>query len=624
MAIMIPNVIPDSASQSEKVIFETFKTIAQSRDWVVLHSILIDSKKIDFVIVIPALCSVICIKEVQGNDLRTAVSKAEEDMNALNERFATTYFASNSSLLLGHNVVSVDETPDDIGMKLTNYAYEICTPDVIEIISNWRYADNTEKYQDAQVQLDNLRSDLVSTGTTIARIFHNNLETGLPQLLHLTDDQLKVLQLVGCQLPSTVSAESSEQLNFESIEPKPRCVIDGAAGTGKTVLALELAKQRCEEGETVGLLCCNPYLSHRFESWAKTLTNDHGGKVLAGTPATLPFRAFEENSILKDKHQQRLTASPNLEGSLKLGYLDTGWPQFINDTIVDIERIMDRKVDATEQEGIFDYLIVDEAQNLSEQMFLSLMDKMLKGGLAHGKWIMFGDFTNQNLVFARLANKGTDVLRKFGHVSLDWHEHKLEINCRNTHEIASTVAKLVRIKTPPKSGVHGPLVQIEYFESKENLGEKLDALISDLKENRGFSSQQIILLTSTKHDGDESDKDKFYFDTNREYGGWELLNISEVKETTVPTDAERILHLSTPDPNTPIRYSDVYDFQGLESDAAILVLPVVTKIVGGRPIIPKFEHRRRLLYTGMSRAKAMLIILAQESYKKSLEPSGLS
>ena len=657
---MIPPEIPDDAPMFKKMIFETLKIVAKARDWIVLHGVEIpagnnstNSREIDFIILIPDVLSVICLEVVTDKPLTSTLDDTQSVLEVLRNHYVTSHFHSDSPLSLGcavafPNVVKFKEEelpehlapmfqkaelpahldlmvgtgnepcnaldPDSLGVTLTSYA--------VDLTKDWESLSDLNELAEAQITLDDLRSDLVSTGKTIARIFHYNLQTGRPQLLDLTDDQLKVLQLVGCPPPSIVPSDSSEQLNLESIEPKPRCVIDGAAGTGKTVLALELAKQRCEEGDIVGLLCCNPYLSHRFESWAKTLTSHKDGKVVAGTPATLPLWCFGEDSTLKDKHKQRLTASPNLEGSLKLGYLDEGWHQFIDNTIVDLEQIVDHKVDATEQQVIFDYLIVDEAQNLSDQMFLRLMNKMLKGGLTDGKWAMFGDFTNQNLVFSRLSDKGTNVLKNFGTVSLDREECKLEINCRNTYEIASTVAKLVRIKAPPKSGVHGPFVQIEYFESKENLGEQLNSLISDLKENKGFSSQQIILLTSTKHDGDESDK--FDFDTNRTYGGWKLLNISEVKETTAPKDAERILRLSDPDSETPIRYSDVYDFQGLESDAAILVLPVVTKIVAGRPILPKYEHRRRLLYTGMSRAKAMLIILAQEPYRDSLEPRGLS
>ena len=123
---------------------------------------------------------------------------------------------------------------------------------------------------------------------------------------------------------------------------------------------------------------------------AETLSGNSKGKIIAGTPAKLPLRVFREGSSLNEKHQGRIGASPDLEGSLKLGYVNDGWQQFITETIEDLGTL--------EQGRLFDYLIVDEAQNLCDEMFLNLQNALLEGGLKDGRWIMFGDFTNQNIV----------------------------------------------------------------------------------------------------------------------------------------------------------------------------------------------------------------------------------
>ena len=348
--------------------------------------------------------------------------------------------------------------------------------------------------QNAQEEFNNLRDLLEPSPIIITQkpetIFRSDLETLRPQLLRLTTDQLNSLKRVG--------------LN-------DRCVIDGAAGTGKTVLAMELARQRCELGETVALLCSNPNLSDRFDRWARTLPKDNGGRVVASTPATLPFWAFRNDDVLKNRHRKRIANSPELEESLKRGYrLDDKWPSFIDETVEELGA-----------GGVFDYLIVDEAQNLCDEMFLKLMNALLKGGLSEGPWTMFGDFTNQNIVASRLTRDGRKVLKNFSK-DLHWANDELETNCRNTHEIAAAVAQFVDIESPPMSGVHGPIVQIEYFKAPEKLGEKLDHLIDDLKK-RNFLSRQIILLSSGSDE----------FNTERPYGGWTLLNIREAKEVTV-------------------------------------------------------------------------------------------
>jgi superfamily II DNA or RNA helicase len=209
---------------------------------------------------------------------------------------------------------------------------------------------------------------ITSSPKTITR---SDLESLSLQLLRLTNDQRNSLKRV---------------------EINDRCVINGAAGTGKTVLAMELARQRCEAGETVALLCSNPNLSRRFKRWTETLSHKKGGRVVAGTPATLPSWAFRKDRTRSEKHRKRLRDSPELEASLKFGYLDEKWKQFIDETVEDLG-----------QEGIFDYLIVDEAQNLCDEVFLKLMDALLKDGLANGRWTVFGDFDYQNIVSPRLT-----------------------------------------------------------------------------------------------------------------------------------------------------------------------------------------------------------------------------
>ena len=616
MAIMIPSEISDNAPESEKIIFENLIRAPQARNWVVFHSEYVDNPKnptkpreIDFLILIPEYCAIICLEakggiyeishrmwysRLSGQPITPSPpDQARTAMFALKNEFEASYFGPDSLLSLGCAVAFTDsqfpcdarkpiqalilersETrdPNKLVKKLADYADNLPTQRVRRLLDT-----NRNKWLEALKALDNLKLELEPEETVIIqppkRITRQDLETLHPQLLRLTNDQLNSLKRVG--------------LN-------DRCVIDGAAGTGKTVLAMELARQRCEEGESVALLCSNLNLSRRFVRWAGTLSSDRGGRVVVGTPASLPFGLFQENSTLSNKHHQRLEKWPQLEESLKLGYLDNGWSPFIDEVIGDIG-----------PEDIFDYLIVDEAQNLCDEVFLKLMDVLLKGGLTNGRWTMFGDFVNQDIVSSR--PKGIDVLIDFG---LNWSNDMLETNCRNTHEISDAVARLVDIESPPMSGVHGPLVQIEYFKSLEELGDLLDSLVVNFKDKH-FLSRQIILLSSGS--GDE-------FDTKRAYGGWTLLNI---REEAVPTlkSREGVLVYDDTSSSDTLRYSDVYDFQGLESDLAILVLPVADDqvVLAGGITLPREEHLNRMLYTGMSRAKTMLIVVAHESYRETLE-----
>lgn len=647
MARMIPPEIPESAPPSEKIIFENLMRAPQN--WVVFHSEYVDNpnnparaREIDFLIFTDT-CSIICL-EVKGGSYiidsnqwyrlpsrelvnPSPTQQSRSAMFAFQNEFSSSYFGSNSLLSVGCAVALTDSEfpstarqprealviertdardPYKLSRALSDYADALPTNRVKRLL-----VENREKCIEALTARDDLLFELEQTMIVDPpeRITRQDLDTLRPQLLRLTNDQINSLKRT--------------DLN-------DRCVIDGAAGTGKTVLALELARRRCEAGETVALLCSNPNLSRRFEGWAKTLpdntdngTRDDtrwnriekwvkripgniGGRIVAGTPATLPLGAFIADRTRLKRHRQRLEqarqsgpeGSSILEESLKFGYPDSKWRQFIKETVADLG-----------QKPIFDYLIVDEAQNLCDEMFFKLMGVLLKGGLANGRWAMFGDFTNQDIVSPNRVSRGMEVLKHFGY---NWANDRLETNCRNTQEIAETFTALVDIESPPRSGVHGPLVQIEYFGSMEERDQLLDKLVHDLKD-RYFLSRQIILLTSGRGDR---------FDAAREYGGWKLLNIRESEEVDeVLKDREYVPTISGDPSSETLRWSDVYDFQGLESDLAILVLPVTEEqiAVAGDITLPREKHLRRVLYTGMSRAKTMLVIVAHRSYERTIK-----
>ena len=380
------------------------------------------------------------------------------------------------------------------------------------------------------------------------------------------------------------------------MKDKPRCIVDGAAGTGKTVVAMELARQLCEErGQTVAMICSNPELSSRFAKWSQGLSAEEGGKVVVGTPVTLLSHAFALDRFFMSRHTLRVADSPNLEGTLKQGYLHGDWKHLVEETLADLE-----------EPRIFDCLIVDEAQNLADEVFLKLMDRLLKDGLGSGKWAMFGDFKNQNIVTPRRKSGGAiDEIKRY---APDPPYLRLEINCRNTEEIADEVAKITGIGSPARRGVFGPPVEFQYFDTEDSLVSMLTAQLTEW-ERKGFESRQIIMLTS-------EGEDTFH---REQYGKWKLTNVRESSTETGDS-------ISTSDDQiNSVRYSDVFDFQGLESDLVILVMPVTNRqsVLGGSNTLPEEEQLMRILYTGMSRANMVLVVMADVGYKGFLQPPGL-
>ena len=633
MAEMIPDKIPRSADSEKIKIFEILKhgELAQDRNWVIFHSIEVPqsanpskSRVTDFVVLIPNQLCVICVfvkpSEDQSlwNPIRNRFVDPLKGAKDITEDFGSLYKAShfrpNSPLALGYAVVSPDPEQLTITIPYPGSNIESGTFDILETTLEdyagklkpelWEGLDEftEEDWNEWKESFDNAQEELLVklpfdldpsyiTTTTLSRDDRKVLPPR--QLLRLTEDQVS---------------------SYEKFLESDRCVIDGAAGTGKTVLAKELAKQRCEKGKIVGLLCSNRHLSRDFEKWAATVSNDSKGRIIVGTPATLPYKIFEENSLLSENHKQisenhkqRLDESPELERTLRFGYLANGWGGFIKDTVDGLRYIIDATDPEPENRGVFDYLIVDEAQNLCAEVFLKLMDILLKQGLAEGNWAMFGDFVYQNIVtYKRNVPDVLTVLENFCG-KRNWESEELKTNCRNTEEISDAVYKLIPVESVPRSGVHGPYVQIKFFDSLDELNKMLGDLIS-IYHNKGRQSKECILLSSG---ADEVFKD-IVKEYGGEYSGWKLMPF---REGTEDSSSEGNI----------LRYSDVYDYQGLESNLVILVIPRTgeeVKLAGGDIILTRTRHLMRVLYTGMSRSHTMLVILAEKkSYKKILKAS---
>ena len=534
MAIMIHDgATPTHPSSLHEDIFNILQTSPHTRDWVVFYRkevsepaswIFYDEERapkvrgpfnIDFIIYIPDYCSVICLK-VLGveDDLEKVKNGLKNAMYALREQYPEQV---NRPLSLVGRLITDRVVPGVASDELVSINAPLDPDELIIILGNIARENlpnhivphDDQDFIHAQIAWNELYNELAGITKKPETIIRSDLENLRPQLLCLTEKQVEILNT----------------LNEET-----RYAINGAAGTGKTVLAMELAKRHCEAGDTIALLCSNPNLIHHLEPWAKKTSDDNKGEIVAGTPATLPSYAFRNDSTSLVRHQQRLDGSPELEQSLKFGYLEAKWSSFVDETVKDLG-----------QGGIFDYLIVDEAQNLCDEVFLKLIDVLLKGGLTDGRFTMFGDFTNQDILFyssIKEERDGRDDLDDFikprGIVALvhkmmdfikprdkssDLPERiKLETNCRNTHQIGTKTAELTALGAPLLSGAHGPDVQIEFSSGEEWKG-RLDHLVRDLKE-RDFHSRQIILLASD---------DRFNMDS---CGGWKLSNIREASSTT--------------------------------------------------------------------------------------------
>jgi hypothetical protein len=103
-----------------------------------------------------------------------------------------------------------------------------------------------------------------------------------------------------------------------------------------------------------------------------------------------------------------------------------------------VELATDRLLEA---DHTLDYLIVDEIQGLAKPKYLDVLDLLVKGGLAGGRCLLFGDFERQALY--ELEDGREAIRARMPALAV----HALTANCRNLPRIG-TAAELLAGLSP--------------------------------------------------------------------------------------------------------------------------------------------------------------------------------
>jgi hypothetical protein len=237
----------------------------------------------------------------------------------------------------------------------------------------------------------------------------------VPTLRHRTDEVERDV--------ARLTARQYHLLDF--VEDNPRLVCQGGAGTGKTLLAAEVARREAFAGRSVLVTCVSSTLS-------ALLTEQLDDPLIS----VAPFAAF--------KH----VAPP-----------------------------------------VVDTLVVDEAQDLVNPEDLDVLDGLIRGGLALGRWRLFCDTNNQIGLVGRFEHASLDRLRDLGGVLFN-----LRDNCRNTRNIMERTTELTGADVGVTSAGYGPEVQIAWWTDAEDAAQLLAGHLDRLAAE-GIDPSEITLLS---------------------------------------------------------------------------------------------------------------------------------
>jgi hypothetical protein len=220
---------------------------------------------------------------------------------------------------------------------------------------------------------------------------------------------------------------------------------------------------------------------------------------------------------------------------------------------------------------LFDQLIVDEAQDVLRDHFYDMLNQFINGGWNSGRWILFLD-VNQNL-FA----DHQDLQDLISILEGQCARHRLRKLVRNTTNIGHQVLNLGDLNPESfgLSGVSGSNLNLLTIDASSESNQLL-SLLEQLRQQNKIN-QSVILSFRKFHD---SVACRF----NEEQDTFMVLGGNQEPKRG----------------RVNLQFHTIHSFKGLESDVVILC------DLGDAP-------DKRLLYVGLSRAKAEAHILGMRS-----------
>lgn len=493
MAIMIPSVIsPEVKSSAERKIFEWFQNAPGTDKWIVLHSLGIATHnkviygETDFLVLAPKLG--IFALEVKGGRVRRedGIWYFTNRYGKTNSKVRGPFDQARDGIFSIVDAIKkrIDIEHRHIGNVL--FGYGVMFPD-IEFTSTgieeeqWQVFDSRDG---ANVkQFVKRLSDGAKTkweshyGPVSDSKFPDSADVKYMASLLRGDFDCTVSMSAQLRNASdALIALTKEQYRcLDQLDDNPRCLIQGPAGTGKTLLAIEEVKKSVARGEKVALFCFNANLADWLSSYFENMPEAVRPKYI-GTFHRYMTQVARKADLLPayppDSDNVQQYYQSDLPEAAAIALLDGG--------------------------ELYDKIVVDEAQDLIRDSYLEVMNACLEKGLSRGRWTMFGDFSMQAIYADGMSGAG--MIEKLEEQTA-FIRFKLTINCRNTKPICKEIETVTGFKAPHDlwTKVDGPPVQYITWSTMENQCKKLKALLKQLADAH-ISPEQITILSPKRRD----------------------------------------------------------------------------------------------------------------------------
>ena len=398
------------------------------------------------------------------------------------------------NILMASGVVFPDITfHSDSQEIIPEIIYDCTTEDISEYMNQvfdyWQQRQHREPSKlspsDIREVVQFLRADFCFIPS-----LNDRLEQVEQKLVRLTKEQAQLMQALGMN---------------------DHLIVEGGAGTGKTLLAAEFARRQLEQGTRVLYLTYNKKLAHH---------------VMRSLPETDQLKVVNIHALFGEYvpvDVEELQKDPQK-------YFAQILPERFYDYISEKQ-----STDPDAADMQYDLLIMDEGQDILKPLYLYSLDCLLKGGLDHGKWAVFYD-EKQNIYNPEYQD-GMDILRSYSHTKF-----RLFVNCRNTVQIGTYSAKASGVTFAEFMRENGEEVGKISYEDEKDFGGKIKEIMKTLREGK-VSPGDITFLSPKKYQNSKLATLK--------------LTVNELRDDFKP------------DPSVPV-FATIQGFKGLDAKVVIL------------------------------------------------------
>lgn len=577
--LMPPHCSDDITSTGERHIFELLRDDPKTANWVCLHSLGLARHQrrlygeIDFVVMVPGE-GIFCLEVKSGRISRTEgvwtytnrygehttstigpFRQAQEGMfslmEAVHRRFGKRHRLSRLAFGYGVMFPHISFQQNDPEHEPWQVYDKDSSRQPVSLFIQL-LADKTHEKLKRERWYDPKASRPTNADISeLVGFLRGDFERVINPADLMVQDEVKLLRL------------TEEQYRcLDGLQDNDRCLFQGGAGTGKTLLALEFARREGYVGKRVLLICFNKLLGRWIAS------------EIASSAPRVPIVADNFHHLLDDIISKssrkseflRMKSTEQQETLFKEIY-----PLFALDAV---------------GEGVFeqfDFLIVDEGQDLLRSEYLDVLDSLLKDGLMNGRWAIFCDFHRQ-AIYADVTPE--EMIAELDRRALHYARFLLTTNCRNTRHIGEETALVSGFDAPVflPSSVEGVPVEYRFYTDAKRQREKIRGIIKTLL-SEDIPAERISILS--------------IYTRQRSCLAEPLQGIrcaiEDLGELNITNNQQGTIYFST-----------IHAFKGLEN--SVIIIADIEHLAD--------ELSRALLYVGMSRARLRLFVLVAESARE--------